>query len=179
MKGVVFTEFLSFVAKQHDDDFVDDLLHEAGLGEAAYTAVGTYEFAELAKLVGAYCGLTETPFPVALHAFGRHLADVFQTKFHDFYASQACVLTFLASIDDKIHVEVRKLYPDAELPRFTVVEADRGRLVVDYASCRPLADLAVGLIEGSSTFYKQAVRIDRLDIRDDAGTRQRFEIRVV
>jgi hypothetical protein len=89
------------------------------------------------------------------------------------------LLEFLKQVDGQIHAEVRKLYPDAELPRFAVVAHEPGRLVVDYASCRPLADLAVGLIQGSSAFYGERVRIDRREVDDEQGSRQRFEIAVV
>lgn len=177
MKGIVFTEFLQFLAANHGEDFVDDLLHGAGV-TGAYTAVGTYDFQELAKIVGLYCQTTGTPLPAALKTFGEHLAQTFQTKFREFYASQDCVLDFLARVDSEIHVEVRKLYPGADLPEFKVIERSGGRMVVDYASCRPLADLAVGLIEGSSKFYGQQVKIARSTVEDEYGHRQRFEIAV-
>jgi len=47
-----------------------------------------------------------------------------------------------------IHVEVRKLYPDAELPTFTCDTSTPGRLTMLYRSSRPFADLAEGLIAG-------------------------------
>jgi hypothetical protein len=180
MKGIVFTEFLAFAAASHDDDLVDDMIAEAGLADGAhYTAVGTYDFSELARLLGAYCTLTNESAPRTLKGFGRHLSEVFQRKFPQAFTGRAGLLDFLCSVDDQIHVEVRKLYPDAELPRFEQVERTPDRLVLDYISCRPLADLAIGLIEGAADHYKQKAVIAVRPIETDAGPRQRFEIGVV
>jgi len=179
MKGVVFTEFLTFVAEQRDEDFVDDLMAACNLSQTSYTAVGTYDFSELATLVGGYCQMTGTSMPDALKGFGHHLAKMFQAKFPDFYASQPGIMEFVACVDGQIHVEVRKLYPDAELPRFTIVKRGADCMSVDYASCRPLGDLAVGLIEGSSAYYRQPIKIDRTAIEDEMGARTRFDIQLV
>lgn len=177
MKGIIFTELLEFVAGAHGDDFVDDLLHDSGMSHVAYTSVGTYDFSELATLVGTYCKKTSTPFDRVLRAFGHHLARTFQRKFGRFYAKHDCVLDLVASIEAEIHVEVRKLYPDADLPSFTVVEKGSDRLVIDYMSCKPLGDLAVGLVVGSAAYYGQTVTIESREISDEAGVRRRFDIR--
>jgi hypothetical protein len=178
MKGIVFTEFLEFVGASRGEDLVDDMIAEAGLVESAYTAVGTYDFAELAKLLGAYCSLTGEPASRALNGFGRHLCLVFQAKFPEVFTACDGLLDFLRSVDGHIHVEVKKLYPDAELPRFEEIEREPKRLVLDYISCRPLSDLAIGLIEGAAEYYREKVAIVVKTVETDAGARQRFEISV-
>jgi hypothetical protein len=176
MKGIVFTEFLEFVGASQGEDFVDDMVAEAGLADAAYTSVGTYDFNELSRLLGAYCALTGESSALALNGLGRHLCGVFQKKFPEVFTGCGGLLDFLRSVDGHIHVEVRKLYPDAELPRFEEISGDPNRLVLDYISCRPLADLAIGLIEGASEYYREKVAIVVRPVEADAGARQRFEI---
>lgn len=52
MKGIVFTEFLEMVADKFSADTVDTIIEEADPPSGgAYTAVGTYDFAEMASLV--------------------------------------------------------------------------------------------------------------------------------
>lgn len=155
MKGIIFTEFMRFVAKAHGEDFVDDMLHECGKSDRAYTSVGTYDFSELASILGTYCTMTGVPAPEALRAFGQHLAETFRTKFDFFYNQYKCLTEFLEKVDDNIHIEVCKLYPDAQVPRFTVAHRNGSNLTLRYGSCRPLAHLAIGLIEGSATHFSQ------------------------
>ncbi len=180
MKGIVFTEFLEFASASHGDDLVDDMIADAGLaGSAHFTAVGTYEFSELAKLLDAYCRLTGESAPRALNGFGRHLCQVFQKKFPDVFTACDGLLDFLCSVDGHIHVEVKKLYPDAELPRFEEIAREPRRLVLDYISCRPLADLAIGLIEGAADYYRESVVVNVRAVSTESGARQRFEIGLV
>src|SRR5690349_3154097 len=74
MKGIVFTEFLDFVAMTHGDEMVDDVIEDARLpNDGAYTSVGTYDHAQLQRLVAALSIRTNTDVPIVLRQFGRAL----------------------------------------------------------------------------------------------------------
>jgi hypothetical protein len=158
MKGMVFTEFLEMVEERFSPEVADAIIEKSG-ASGAYTAVGTYNHTELVGMVLQLAQETSTPVPTLLHAFGEHLAVRFSQLYPQFFASQPDLFGFLASIDGHIHVEVRKLYPDAELPKFQVMERDADGIVLLYASSRHLSDLAAGLIEGSARHYKTPVRV--------------------
>lgn len=179
MKGVVFTEFLEFIDKLHGADLVDDVISASGVASGgSYTAVGTYEFTELASLLGAYCKLSGAAPAAALNGFGKHLAQTFQVKFPDFFAQCSDTIGFLLQVDGHIHVEVRKLYPDADLPRFEMIEHSGQKLVMDYSSCRPLAALAAGLMEGVADYYREKISVST-QIIDSAGEpKTRFTVAV-
>ena len=81
---------------------------------------------------------------------------------------------FLQRIDHYIHVEVGKLYPDAELPSFDCDTSEPGCLRLTYRSSRPFAALAEGLIRGCVAHYGEAVDIAVEDLSDGAGTAARF-----
>jgi hypothetical protein len=70
-------------------------------------------------------------------------------------------------------VEVKKLYPDAELPRFDVVRDGDQRMEMVYRSERSMSDLALGLIEATLLHYKEEADIERA-FMDEAGTEVRF-----
>jgi hypothetical protein len=149
MKGIVFTEFLEMVESRHEGEFVDDLIVTAGLPhDGAYTAVGTYPHTEMVSLVVRYSAMTEAPAATVLNGFGRYLFQRFSVLYPVFFKDIDCPLRFLGTIEEVIHVEVRKLYPDAELPRFDAHRPEPGVLELTYRSERHLADLAEGLIEG-------------------------------
>ena len=83
---------------------------------------------------------------------------------------------FLGKVESYIHVEVRKLYDDAELPSFEYGTPAPDRLTITYRSRRPLADLALGLIEGCADHYGESMSIDRKDLASGAETRVQFSL---
>lgn len=160
MKGIIFTEFLAFVEDRHGDDFVDDLIFHAKLpGNGVYTSVGTYQFSELATLLGLYCQFTESKAPEILRLFGKYLVGAFSRKWPDIFARYDGTIELLNQVEDNIHVEVKKLYPDAQLPTFNTIEIRKDSIVMDYASCRSLSDLAIGLISGVADHYGENIVI--------------------
>jgi hypothetical protein len=84
---------------------------------------------------------------------------------------------FLSRIEDHVHAEVRKLYPDAELPTFETRLSDSGTLEMTYRSRRPFADLALGLIQGCLKHYGEDVSIEQVDLSDDGRTHVCFTLR--
>lgn len=162
MKGIVFTEFLEMVEKEFGIDTVDDIIDASNLDSGgSYTSVATYPVEELLSLTEALSQLTQTPVNRLVHSFGQYLANSFVEKFPSFFEEQKTTLEFLKRVDQHIHVEVKKLYPEAELPKFTHQQKDQHTLLLHYQSTRNLPDLAHGLIEGSSLYYKENIDIQR------------------
>lgn len=177
MKGVVFTEFLDFVGNRYGEDAVDDLIAACDLPSGgAYTTVGTYAHAEMTALCGALAAQTGEPAADLVHDFGLRLSQSFVRDHPSFYSRADNLFDFLESIEDHIHVEVLKLYPDAELPSFTVQERTATRLVMVYRSPRRMGVLATGLIEGSAHKFGVEVRVNAVAMDSDAGEATRFDI---
>ena len=70
-------------------------------------------------------------------------------------------MSFLESIENHIHVQVKKLYPDAELPQFKTKLLHEKKLEMIYASERHLGDLAEGLLMGAIEFFQQEASLKR------------------
>lgn len=148
MKGVVFTQFLDMVEDRWGLEVVDRmLLAAAPASGGAYTAIGTYDWQELASLVGALSQEVGAPVPDLLRAYGRHLFGVFVQAYPQFFVGTSSATGFLGRVEGLIHPEVLKLYPDAELPRFVICATSDG-VTMQYRSQRPFAEFAAGLIEG-------------------------------
>ena len=79
----------------------------------------------------------------------------------------------LAGIEDVIHTEVRKLYPDAELPAFEIACHTPERLELLYQSPRCLSRLAHGLIDGALQHYGEQAAV-RLEPLEPSGQRVRI-----
>jgi hypothetical protein len=82
----------------------------------------------------------------------------------------------LAGIEAVIHVEVRKLYPDAELPVFNVSRPDAQTLVLDYRSPRCLDALAHGLIDACVERFGGGVHVQRVPLGPTHADGSRFTL---
>lgn len=180
MKGMVFTEFLEFVERQFGEDMVDDVIEAADVPSGgAYTSVGTYSHGEMVALVVALAEKTGAPAEALVRDFGEALSETFAREFPDFFRRAGNLFDFLTSIEDHIHVEVRKLYPDAELPTFTVESRTPARLVIVYRSPRKMGHLSEGLIIGSARQYDVDVRVRSEHLEAGDGLAVRFVIELV
>lgn len=176
MKGIVFTEFLEMVEKSHGYNIVDELLTETDLPSGGvYTSIGTYEHKEMVSLLMALSKKTETPVSNLLKAFGHYLFGTFKKVYPSFFESAESAFDFLESIEDYIHVEVLKLYPDAELPRFNTKLINENCLEMIYLSDRSMADFAEGLIEKTLEHYHEEGTITKEPV-DDMGRHVKFII---
>lgn len=178
MKGVVFTEFMELVESRMGLEMLDRIITEADLpNDGAYTAVGTYDHAELVRLVQALSTATGNSVPQLIHMFGEHLFHRFSVNYKPLFADTRNAFDFLSRIDDVIHVEVRKLYPDAELPSLPCERPAPGRLVMHYSSPRGFGDLAAGLIAGCIQHYGETIAVNRTDLpKEGALYRVRFDL---
>ncbi len=177
MKGVVFTEFVEMVDARFGAETTEALIDACDLPSGgAYTAVGTYDHREILALVTALSARTGAPVRDLVKAFGHHLAGAFVKRYGAFFVRAGGTFAMLRSVDEHIHVEVRKLYPDAELPRFDVEHQDDHRMVIVYRSSRPFADLAEGLMEATAAHFGDTITVQRSEIETAEGTAVRFEL---
>ncbi|MFT4541368.1 MAG: hypothetical protein ACI841_004585 [Planctomycetota bacterium] len=150
MKGVVFTEFLDMVEDSFGDEIVDTMIDNCDLASGgAYTAVGTYDVAEMIALVGELSQQSGDSVPDLLRVFGRHLFGRFSELYPWLFEGVHDPLEFIVNVEGYIHVEVSKLYPDAELPSFEHTTNESGEVELTYTSPRRLDTFAEGLILGA------------------------------
>ena len=162
MKGVVFTEFFEFVEGEYSPEFLQETISESQIASGGvYTSVGTYPVCEMGALVGTLAKRTGHDTSLLLNLFGRHLFRYFHASSPHFFEGVNCPFDLLASVETKIHVDVKKLYPDAELPTFEILEHSPDRFVMNYKSARGLGDLCEGLIEECLLHFGKPASISR------------------
>ena len=161
MKGMVFTEFLEMVSDKFSANMADDIIDDSDLPSGgAYTAVGNYDHGELVQMVAALSKRTGVPAPQLVKVFGEHLFGRFHALYPNFFKGITSALMFLEGIETVIHTEVRKLYPDAQLPSFDCERSSDG-LTMTYSSPRHFGDLAEGLILGAIAYFGDKVEVTR------------------
>ncbi|MEO0793795.1 MAG: heme NO-binding domain-containing protein [Verrucomicrobiota bacterium] len=165
---MVFTELLDMVEDKFGIDMVDNIIDDADLpvSNGSYTAVGTYPHEEIVSLVmqlSKHSGISPDGL---LKVFGEHLFARFHKGYPHFFESATDAFSFLQNIDQYIHVEVRKLYPDAELPKFDC-ELNENQLKMTYSSSRHMEDFAEGLIQGCLNHFEEEADIAREPVDDN------------
>ena len=177
MKGVVFTEFYEFVEEAFSPLFLQEIINASNLkSEGVYTATGTYPFCEMGALVTQVAAKSGEDVPKLLKGFGHHLFCYFSKSSPQHFEGIDNSFDFLNHVESHIHKDVRKLYPDAELPRFDCLEHSERRYVMIYKSARGLGDLCEGLIEGCLQFFGETASIDQELLAQDPVTEIRFTI---
>jgi hypothetical protein len=168
MKGIVFTEFFDMVEHSFSIEMVDNIIDDCNLEtNGAYTSVGTYNHKELLQLVGALSNHTGTPVRDLVYEYGRYLFDRFYKIMPKFFEKPTNAFEFLESVHETVHVEVKKLYPDASLPNFSTIRETESKLMMVYESKCPFADFAHGLMVGCIDHYDEDISIEFEDKNTD------------
>ena len=165
MKGIVFAEFINMVDDKFSIETSERLIDEVkSPSGGAYTTIGTYDSQEMVDMVTKLSEITSISVPDLLKTFGRHLLIRFSEVFPAFFEGVTSTFDFLPMVEDYVHMEVKKLYSDAELPSFVCVSPSPDRLEMTYTSVRNFQDLAEGLILGTADYFSESIDVKRESI---------------
>lgn len=176
MKGIIFTEFLEMVETRFGLEVVDSIIDNSDLpSEGIYTSVGTYDFNEMISLITNLGNEVKVPVNDLIYAFGLYLFSSLLRAHPEVVESYKSPIGLLYSIEDHIHVHVKKLYPDSELPTFKILEKTDSSLSMIYSSSRGLYRLAHGLMEKTFEHFNGSAQITYELLKED-GTEVKFDI---
>lgn len=176
MKGIIFTEFLELVEEKFGLEMVDKIITQSNLDSGgAYTAVGTYDFGEMLQLISNLSQNTDISVDDLLMVYSEHLFAALVKSHPDLVSHYKDPMDLLASIENHIHVEVKKIYPEAQLPTFDLEVRTDTKMVMVYKSDKALYMLGKGLMLETFKLFKIPVNIE-LEKLNDKGTEVRFFI---
>jgi len=177
VKGIVFAEFIELVEAKFGFEMADDIIERSNLPSGgAYTSVGTYDHHELLELVTHLSKATNISVEDLVKTFGEHLLESFAAGYPAFFEEVDNCFEFLDAIENKVHVEVKKLYPEAELPTFDSTIDSDNKMTLIYTSKRPFSALAYGLIRGSASYYNENIDVTMEDQSKPELTRVIFTL---
>ncbi|MGY6650019.1 heme NO-binding domain-containing protein [Wenyingzhuangia sp. IMCC45574] len=174
MKGIIFTEFLELVEEKFGLEMVDQIITESELESGgAYTSIGTYEFSEMLQLITSLSKNTSIAADDLLLVFSQHLFKGLTKAHPNLVEHYKDPMILLSSIENHIHVEVQKIYPDAQLPTFEMVSQDENKMEMIYKSDKGLYMLGKGLMEETFKLFGQNAEITYEKLKED-GTEVKF-----
>lgn len=176
MKGIVFTEFLDLVEDKFGLEVVDKIITQSNLESGGvYTSVGTYKFSEMLQLLQHLSEHTAISIDDLLLVYAEHFFSVLEDSYPGLLATYKDPIEMISSIENHIHVEVRKIYPDAELPTFKVIKKTENSLELIYKSSRAMHHFGLGLMNKTFEHFNSSATIVLEKIKED-GTEVKFLI---
>ena len=158
MKGVVFTQFLEMIEDKFGFDTVDDMIEKSGVS-GVYTQAGNYPPGELLEMVNALSVITKISVGDLVLTFGEHLFTILITIYSEPIKKYKNSFEFISNVENVVHPEVKKLYPDSDLPSFELINMTDIEMKIIYKSTKPLMDFAKGLMLGCCKHYKENIEI--------------------
>lgn len=153
MKGIIFSELVGFLDQTGGPVFAEEVLAKAALEHGgAFTRVGRYPYQEALRMIDTASRMTGAAPADLCYQFGFYLFGRFTIFYADIIGRYNDAETLLMHVDDHIHEEVVMLTPDAKPPKVTASRQD-GVLRIEYASHRPFAHIAHGLVAGAMEHF--------------------------
>lgn len=161
MKGSIFKHFEDFVTDNWGIETYEEILSGLDLQtEGPFLGPGNYPDEDLLAIVGATIQKLGIPLPKALRVFGNYLFEKLAGDAPQFLEGTTDLKQFLLTVDQVIHVEVKKLFPEAYLPRLHYEDTGADALTVHYQSKRQFCQLFAGLVEGAAQRFGTPIAWD-------------------
>ncbi len=177
MKGVVFTEFLEFIEDKFGFDISDEMIENSATStNGVFTQAGNYPFEDMLSLVQTLSKITNIPLGDLVQAYGEHLFSRLITIYPKPISVYENTFDFVSNVEKVVHPEVKKLYPDSDLPTFEDPVIEGNTLEINYISSKPLMDFAKGLIIGCSKHYNEEIDISYDLIESSPKFKARFTL---
>src|SRR5690349_1607001 len=120
MKGIIFNELNRMVVERFGVEVWERILEEAPLKTTGGAFIGpkTYPDEDLLAIVNQASQLLGVPIDDLIRQYGHFIFANLARLYPVFVKPAMTAKSFLKTVHSVIHVEVRKLYPDASLPSF-------------------------------------------------------------
>ena len=164
MKGEIFNILEDFIVDNWGRDTFEEIfeeVHDKLITKEPFVGPGTYPDSDFMAIVAQAVAKLGVTLEQAVHAFGVYTFPKLAEKMPDYVAPYKHPKDFLLTLHDVIHVEVKKLYPDAETPSFEYRDEKENELVMIYHSKRKLYNFVEGMFESVGSYYNTPIQYER------------------
>jgi predicted hydrocarbon binding protein len=178
MRGLIFTTLLDMLEDNYGIQTVNEVLESCDFShQGAFTAGGDYPDTEIESLLKAIETKTGIGREDALHSFGLYMFENLKLKFGAIIDPFESAKELLANVDNVIHHEVMKLYPNKSLVVFEYEDTSAETLIMVYKSKRKMCSLATGLIHAVGNHFETKININHEYCMLKGDQSCRFEMR--
>ena len=101
-----------------------------------------------------------------------HLFNFFATEYGHLIIDYKSTREVMKHLDDVIHPEVKKLYPDVIVPTFEYKNIDEYSFKMNYKSQLPLNKLSFGLMQECIKHFNDDLKISEVYVRNETNYTQ-------
>ncbi len=177
MKGIIFNLFEDFIISKFGEEFYENILATSNTGSLNpfdIVGPGSYPDEAFHTLIGKAAEKANTDTMEILRDMGRHSLPMLAKRYPQFFRDYNHPREFLKTASMIHHVEVRKLYRNAEVPNFFVEDHGDDHMSLIYHSKRNLCHLAEGLLAGLGDYYRIPMDIMQSECIQTGGKACKF-----
>ncbi len=166
MKGIIFNLFEDFVVSRYGDDKYQEIIVASDTGlldPLEIVGPGSYPDEAFDAILRQTSEKIGRDIPGILQDMGRHSLPKLAARYPHFFEECEHPRDFLKTTSMIHHVEVKKLYQDAQVPHFFIENMSQEGLTLIYKSKRHLCHLCEGLIVGLGDYYKIPISINQVE----------------
>lgn len=156
MKGIIFNLLEDFIEDSCGTGVYAEILAGCTLTTADPDLIvgpGTYPDSDFVAIIDCLVCRFEQDAGDVLRAFGKYAVPRLAERYPQFFVAHSTPREFLKSVGFIHHIEIKKLYKDADTPVFSVEDRGVGPLVMKYRSNRRLCHFVEGLVDGLAEQY--------------------------
>ena len=175
MKGIIYSELVSFLDVKGGPCFTEQVLDQAQLPHGgAFSRVSRYPWEQAVQVVTSASKISGLDANDLCEEFGKFLFDRFTILYTEIISRYPTAEGMLGHVESHIHEEVKTLYPEAVPPKVASWKEGEG-YVVEYQSHRPFAHIAYGLVQGCMKHFGDTRKVEWVN-PDPSGTTAHFRI---
>jgi len=164
MKGIIVDCLACLVKERFGQAQWERILGLAGIDpEKIFFATEDVSDPIALQILDKTCSVLGLDRQQAADAFGEYWVNTFASRIYKVHFSKAkTAREFLLKMDD-VHQSVTRKMANARPPRFEYQWKNDKLLVMTYKSDRGLVELVVGLVRGVGKYYREDLRVSRLN----------------
>lgn len=164
MKGVIVQCLQELVQKNFGIDKWEKILIQSGFEDyKVFYIAEDVDDGKVVEMLKSTCAVLHITLEQAADAFGEYWVCTFAPRVYPtFFSGIKTAKDFLLKMDG-IHDLVTKNMKGARPPRFEYNWENEKTLLMTYNSSRGLIDLLPGLVKGTGKYFKENVKVQKLN----------------
>ncbi|MGB9780136.1 heme NO-binding domain-containing protein [Caldanaerobacter sp.] len=176
MKGTIVGTWIKTLRNLYGNDVVDEALKSVGWEvDRVITPLEDIEDDEVKRIFAKVSEITGKSVNEIWREVGRQNIKTFSEWFPSYFAGRRLV-NFLMMMDE-VHLQLTKMIKGATPPRLIAKPVAKDAIEMEYVSKRKMYDYFLGLIEGSSKFFKEEISVEEVERGEKDGF-SRLKVRI-
>ncbi len=172
MKGIIFNLLEDYIENTFGAGEYEEMLAGCPLSvedPELIVGPGTYPDRDFLAMVNWLALRNNRQDDEILRSFGRYSIIRLAERYPQFFNAYENPRDFLKSVGFIHHIEIRKLYKDAQTPEFSAEDHGEGRMRLRYRSKRHLCAFVEGLIDGLAEQYGRPITREKTSCSQSGG----------